>query len=336
MTNAGPLGPVSGSGTGQGATHGPSPVRTVFLGPNGIRAGWRILIFIAVFMLLRTVIRVIAAQIPGIRELMRAQTMTPALQLLGFITPLIALTAAGVMTRIEHRTFADYGLPASQAFGRRFWQGIAIGFVMLCLLLGVIAAFGGFSVSGLAVTGIAAVTDGALYALGFLFVGVFEEFTFRGYLQSTLTSGIGFWPAAVALSVLFGAAHLGNPGEAQIGAVMAGSFGLVSAFALRRTGSLWFSIGMHASWDWGETYFFGTADSGILAQGHLLNSSFHGPAWLTGGSIGPEGSYLVFGVLITWAVIIHLWFPPASAAPTVSPSSSTSILPSSRQPARAP
>jgi uncharacterized protein len=279
----------------------------------------------------------VAKRIPGVRELLQAPTMTPGLQLLGVVMPLVALAAAAVMTRIEHRTFADYGLPASQAFGKRFWQGIPLGFLMLCLLLGLIAAFGGFSLNGMAVTGVDAVTDGVLYALGFLFVGVFEEFTFRGYLQSTLASAIGFWPAAIVLSALFGALHLGNPGEAQIGAVMAGAFGLLSALALRRTGTLWLSIGMHASWDWGETYFFGTPDSGILAQGHLLNSSFHGPAWLTGGSIGPEGSYLVFGVLIAWAVIIHLWFPPASAGPTASaPSSSTSNLPSSRQPAHAP
>ena len=107
----------------------------------------------------------------------------------------------------------------------------------------------------------------ALYFIGFIIVGFFEEFSFfRGYLQSTLGSGIGFWPAAILLSILFGAVHLGNPGEAKIGAFMAGSFGLVCAFALWRTGNLWLPIGMHASWDWGETYFYGTPDSGLLAR----------------------------------------------------------------------
>ena len=163
---------------------------------------------------------------------------------------------------------------------------------------------------------------------------MFEEFTFRGYLQSTLASGIGFWPAAILLAALFGAAHLGNPGEAQIGTVMAGAFGLVSAFALRRTGTLWLGIGMHASWDWGETYFFGTPDSGLLAEGHLLHSSFHGPAWLTGGSIGPEGSLFVFAVLIAWATIIHLWFPSVPSAQSAEASdANTSRLPSSLPPA---
>jgi hypothetical protein len=31
-----------------------------------------------------------------------------------------------------------------------------------------------------------------------------------------------------------------------------------------------------------------------MATGHLLNSSLHGPRWLTGGSIGPEGSVMCF------------------------------------------
>lgn len=120
---------------------------------------------------------------------------------------------------------------------------------------------------------------------------------------------MGFWPAAIVLGIAFGAVHLGNQGEAIYGAVMAGLFGLVAAFSLLRTGSIWFAIGMHASWDWGETYLYSVPDSGLLAQGHLLNSSFHGPRWLTGGSVGPEGSAFVFLVLLIWAACIHFLFP---------------------------
>src|ERR1700751_6191193 len=98
-------------------------------------------------------------------------------------------------------------------------------------------------------------------------------------MPSTLSSGIGFWPAAIILSFVFGAVHLGTTGEAKIGALMAGCCGLVAAFVLRRTGNIWLPIGMHASWDWGETYFYGTPDSGMLATGHLFNSSPHGPTW---------------------------------------------------------
>ena len=219
------------------------------------------------------------------------------------------LLAVGIMMRIESRSFADYGLPGSAAFGKRFWQGMVLGFVAVTLLMGLIAARHGYSPGGWALTLGDAIRYALFYLVVFLLVGFFEEFSFRGYFQATLASGIGFWPAAVVLAALFGGGHLANPGEARLGAVMAGTFGLLAAFSLRRTGNLWFAIGMHASWDWGETYFYSVPDSGIQAQGHLLNSSFHGPNWLTGGTVGPEASYFVFPILVIAAAAIHVLFP---------------------------
>jgi hypothetical protein len=66
---------------------------------------------------------------------------------------------------------------------------------------------------------------------------------------------------------------------------------------------------MHAAWDWAETYFYGVPDSGFLAKGHLFNSALHGPAWLTGDKVGPEGSVFAFLVLIVGGVGIHFIFP---------------------------
>jgi membrane protease YdiL (CAAX protease family) len=85
--------------------------------------------------------------------------------------------------------------------------------------------------------------------------------------------------------------------------------GLFFCFTLRRTGSLWFAVGMHASWDWGESYLYSVPDSGGMVPGHLLNSSFHGPRWLTGGSVGPEGSVLVFVVIAAAWVVFDLIYP---------------------------
>ena len=105
--------------------------------------------------------------------------------------------------------------------------------------------------------------------------------------------------------------HVGNSGEAKAGLLLAGSFGLLAAFSLRRTGSIWFAIGMHATWDWGESYFYGVPNSGVLATGHLTAASLHGPVWLTGGSVGPEGSALVFAVIALGALGLHVMFPAA-------------------------
>jgi membrane protease YdiL (CAAX protease family) len=180
--------------------------------------------------------------------------------------------------------------------------------------MAIIAALHGFSIQGIAQGGPAALKFAALYGIGFFFVGMFEEFSMRGYLQSTLGSGIGFWPAALLLSFLFGLGHIQNIGEDWFGAVMAGSFGLVAAFALSRTGNIWFPIGMHLAWDWGETYFYGVPDSGFKAQGYLLNSTLSGPHWIAGGKVGPEGSVFALVVLVIGAIGIHFLFPAKRVA----------------------
>lgn len=290
-----------------------SPAQNAWKGPNGIRAGWRLLIFIVFFLVFANAIGFGLTRIPAIKAWQHAQdpkVMTAPGQVFGECIAIGALLLSVLlMSLIEKRTLTDYYLPLNQAFGKRFWQGIPYGFAMLSLLLGFIAALHGFSLGGLALSGADALKYGLLFGITFFMVGLFEEFSFRGYMQATLGSGIGFWPAAIVLSILFGAIHLQNLGEAWFGALMAGSFGILAAFALSRTGNIWFPIGMHAAWDWGETFFWSTPDSGFLAQGHLLNSSFHGPTWLTGGSVGPEGSVFAFVVLAIGGIGIHFLFP---------------------------
>jgi membrane protease YdiL (CAAX protease family) len=301
-----------------GAASSRSPVHTIFIGPNGLRAGWRLLIFITMVLAFRRSALFVVGHIPALRDWLAAQNNAaidagPQIFVESILVLAVFLPAL-VMSKIEARPISQYGLPVSEAFGKRFWQGVPFGFAMMSLLLVFIAAFHGYSLVGISSSGAQAIKYAILYATGFLLVGLFEEFGFRGYMQYTLGSGIGFWPAALILSFLFGYVHLGNPGEAKIGAFMAGSFGLLAAFTLRRTGNLWFAVGTHAAFDWTETYFYGVPDSGLIAQGHLLNSSFHGPDWLTGGSVGPEGSYFVFLVLILSAIAVHYMFPAKQRA----------------------
>ena len=284
------------------APGGPSLLRKIFTGPEGIRAGWRLAIFLAIGACLQLLIFPGALlRIPRVQEIMReAQNgglITPRFELI-FESASIAVVflAALAMSRIEKRRFGAYGIPAEGAFGKLFWQGVAWGLGFETVEMLGIWALGGFSFGGLALAGAEMAKYAVLWAIGFVLVGFFEEFLFRGYAQFTLGSGIGFWPAAFLLSATFGAVHLGNPGEGWVGALSVFTFGIFGCFALRRTGNLWFMIGFHAAGDYAETFLYSTPDSGLLAQGHLLNSAFHGPRWLTGGTIGPEGSALDFVV----------------------------------------
>ncbi len=148
----------------------------------------------------------------------------------------------------------------------------------------------------------------AFWAVMFLFVGFFEEFLLRGYSQFTLARGIGFWPAAIVLSTAFGLIHLRNGGEQWAGLLAAAFIGFFFCLTLRRTGNLWFAVGFHAAWDWGETFFYSVPDSGTVFPGHLLSSSLHGPSWLSGGSVGPEGSVLCFAVIaLVWLAFSRVY-----------------------------
>ena len=220
---------------------------------------------------------------------------------------LIFLFASGIMGRIERRTIAEYGLPWRRMFRIEFWQGAALGFASITGLLAAMRAVGTFYFQGRALHGFDIGKWAAVYTLVFILVALREEFRARGYALFTLSAGIGFWPAAVLSAAYFGYSHHGNSGEDWLGLLNAAAFGLLACFLLRRTGNLWMPIGMHSAFDWGETYFYGVANSGQQLPGHLLNSSSSGPFWLSGGTVGPEGSLLcTVMILVVW-VICAMW-----------------------------
>jgi uncharacterized protein len=105
----------------------------------------------------------------------------------------------------------------------------------------------------------------------------------------------------------FGYSHHLNSGEDWIGLLNAGVFGLLACFLLRRTGNLWMPIGVHLAFDRGETYFYGVDDSGQKLPGHLLDASSSGPAWLSGGTVGPEGSLLATLMIAVLWLICAAW-----------------------------
>ena len=303
-TNAQPL----DSATHPLAQRAPQGVRNVFIGPNGIRAGWRLAIFILILGVVAYLTYGAVSLIPGGRAFLASQrkvaVLTPKFQLASEgILVFCVLLSSWIMSRFERRRFGTYGLPFSQAFRKHFWQGAVWGLVYESLVICGIALFGGFSFGGLALAGAQLLKYAVLWAIGFVLVGVFEEFLFRGYTQFTLSSGIGFWPSALLLSLLFGALHLSNLNEGWVGALSVFVFGMFACFALRRTGTLWFAIGLHAATDYAETFIYSVPDSGLLATGHLLNSSLHGPRWLTGGSVGPEGSAISLALFVVAFIV---------------------------------
>jgi uncharacterized protein len=272
----------------------PSYAHTLFFGPQGLRPGWGVAFYGLAFLLLQRLTNFCAAVWVHASPHM---SMRFSEALFEFADLVAAFVPAVILAKIEKRPWAAYGFPLRRAFGRLFWLGVLWGFLGVSVLIFSLYGLHDFTFGRVVLHGVRIAKFAAYWSGMFLLVGFFEEFLFRGYTQFTLTRGLGFWPAAVLLSLSFGCVHLANEGERWPGALAAASIGLFFCLTLRRTGSLWFAVGFHAAWDWGESFFYSVPDSGLPAPGHLLSSSLHGSVWLTGGSVGPEGSLLCFLVI---------------------------------------
>jgi membrane protease YdiL (CAAX protease family) len=293
----------------------PSKGSLIFHGPNGLRAGWRVLIFVLLVVALRFALNAgahLATEKLGLSPPSSAPiTVLQPGAVAGRDALLFAiiLIASAIMGRIEHRRLSHYGLPWEKPFPKNFWVGLLWGFLAMSGVLFVVFLLRGCRITGVDTHGAALGLAFLEWAGAFLLVGFFEEFTFRGYMQFTLTTGIGFWTAAILLSILFLLAHVGNSGESVFGVVQVAAFGIFLCIVLRRTGNLWWAIGFHAAWDWAETFFYGVPDSGVNASHNFLHSEFHGPNWLTGGSTGPEGSVLTLIALVILSLLVIRRYP---------------------------
>lgn len=235
--------------------------------------------------------------------------------LIKVVLSLFVVLATWIVARMEKRPLDDYGIPPRQAFRSRFWEGAMWGFAMLSAVIFVLYLLGNVRIEPPVLTRAAAFQYAAGWAGAFLAVAINEEFAFRGYWLFFMSKGLGFWPGALFLSSIFLLAHIFNPGENALGLSQIFAIGLLFCLTVRRTGNLWFAVGFHAAWDWAQTFFYGTPNSGRVGEGRLLDAVTRGPSWLTGGSAGPEGSVIALVVLVLCALLVHLRFPKAIYPP---------------------
>ena len=284
-------------------------ISVIFLNERGLRAGWRLLIFAALWYLMIIVFGIIVSLLRKEAGL-PASFLAPSRQLLANGSIFLAtLVATWVMSKIEGRKLGEYGLPIKRSAAPSFVRGYFLwGFLPLSLFLLALRVLHRFDFGSVALHRAQIFYWAVVWGFVFLSVAILEEYLFRGYVLSTLADGLGFWPAAIILTAFFAYAHTGNPGETRLGIIGVGMFALFASATIRRTGNLWLAVGAHAGWDWGQSYFYGVNDSGIQIQGHLLNPRISGPDWLTGGSAGPEGSVLSLALLVVMTglfLVVH-------------------------------
>ena len=338
-------------------------LRWIFIGSQGLRAGWSVLVFLILFVALNTAFdtAIFLAHLVGTPD-----EFTPGPQFFAEAGSLLALLiAAAIMGLIEGRRIPAYNLTGPRRT-QHFFFGLAAGFLALSALVGALAAGGWLHFGPASLSGAAIFRFALLWGCVFLVGAASEEGLFRCYGLFTLARGInfwwalgivaalcaylaifvggsasrgvyaaallglspcfilhqravprsgqksaprsgGFWCAAWVTSALFGSVHVSNPNEAGIGIFAAAFIGFVFCVSVRVTGSAWWAIGCHAAWDWAETFFYGTADSGLAPHGCYLTSSPAGnPLW-SGGAVGPEGSLLVLGAILFLLALVLVY-----------------------------
>src|ERR1700756_1572315 len=149
---------------------GPSYGHILFFGPDGLRPGWGFAFYVVAFLALQA----FAVQLAWLRDLGDSGLWSKMLEEVGNL--LAAVIPAIVLTRVERRAWASYGLPIRQAFGRHFWFGAVWGFLAISLVIFAIFVGHGFSAGHVILRGIRLVRFAAFWGLYFLLVGLFEDF----------------------------------------------------------------------------------------------------------------------------------------------------------------
>ncbi|AXK32722.1 CPBP family intramembrane metalloprotease [Streptomyces armeniacus] len=207
---------------------------------------------------------------------------------------LSVLVYAWVVGRTEHRPVTELARDgAESALGR----GALIGAGGFGFVIANIAFLGDYEVDGLGSP------SGAVGLLGFMAAAaVTEELLYRGVLFRIIEGWTGTWIALSLTGTLFGMSHLLNPNASLWGAIaIAIEAGGMLGAAYVATRSLWLPIGLHFGWNFAAGGIFSTEVSGNETPEGLLESTTSGPAAVTGGDFGPEGSLysVLFGLLAT-------------------------------------
>jgi hypothetical protein len=287
-----------------------------FIAKDGrLRAGWRFLLSVGVFLLAAIIAEVITVLVLGPRpegfqlgfEAVSQTAIVPLL-LGGFVLLLRYLD------RERERPLGAMGMGVDRPWVRETLVGFGFGAVLIALGVAAVGVFGSLTFHINANAQSLNKTALLFWVLGL--AALKEELLFRGYPFQRLVEGAGRAIAILILSALFGLAHMNNPNASAIGVTNTILVGVMFAVAFLQTRSLWFVWGLHFGWNFVLGVVFGLPVSGIdmssavkgEAQGHEL---------LTGGAYGLEAS-LTGTCLIVLALAIvarsSTWFVRPAAA----------------------
>lgn len=264
-------------------TEAPAPRTTaefLFQGPYGLRAGWRLVLYLLLFVVVSGVLRVAVAA-AGLSQSMLATTSSAFFG---------ALVAGWVMIRVvDQRPIGALGFAAEPAGLKDSAVGTLAGGAMLGAAVVLLAVAG--TARWVAEPGTVSEYVAALgWALLFFWVAAaLEEVLFRGYPFQVLVQGIGVWPTLLVTSALFTYVHGHNPNVTALALANIFLAGFMLGVAYLRTRSLWFATAVHMGWNWAMAALLDFPVSGLRPfDAPYYDAHETGADWWTGGAFGPE------------------------------------------------
>lgn len=280
------------------------------MGPHGLRAGWSILFFAALYYLFREIIGNLFYAAGLIHD--TPPDSAGAVLIAEFVPFLALIAAALIMALIEVRSprlDIDENLPrrilsynlAGPRRATHFLSGLAAGFAALSLLIAALASGGWLHLSPASLAPAQAILNAALWAIAFLLVASVEEGLFRCYSLSTLARGINFWWALAAQIGLCLYLALTGGGNGAWGVYLAAAIGLFPCLVLHQKSAAHSeSRARNAFWQaaWVTSAFFG-----------FYHTSNYGENWIGVLAAAFIGFVFCVSVRVTgsalWAIGCH-------------------------------
>jgi uncharacterized protein len=253
--------------------------RIAYVRPNRLRAGWRIALFL---------LAGIAASNLGL-PLVASVLPNAAMQWLrpSFECGAVLFATWWVTHTVDKTGWEAVGLGAAAWQPRRLALGASTGALAIAIPTAALIGVGYLTfvdeptrqIARPLLMSVAVLAPAALT----------EELLLRGYPFAVLAE-TWRWPVATAVtSVLFGLAHLRNPGVNALAIANVMAAGVFLAGVRLVTGSLAAAWAAHFAWNWTMLAGFHTAVSGLPFETPMYHLIDSGPDWLSGGVWGPEG-----------------------------------------------
>lgn len=273
-------------------------MKKILFGSDGrLRNGWWILGFIALLLASRLVYTPVSH---ALQQLGVPKDGLEPLRL-GFL-----LLITWICVRLRGEPLSSIGFVLDRRWAGEVGIGTFFGVATALLAVAMIWMVDGARLELDPARSVATLARGAYL---FLFVALFEETLFRGFVFQRLVAGVGPWVALIAMGLLFATGHWDNPGmhgatlawatvELFLGAALLG-------LAYLRTRSLAMPVGIHLGWNWTLGNLLGFDVSGFGQTGWFHPLLQDRPEWVSGGPFGPEAS--VFAVVVDVLLIVVLW-----------------------------